>query len=82
MKALLKETGVNDYSIFLDRETNIHFAVQKIERNLTSQDLGNNLPVQKWWAYMADLMEANPDSSPISIPLKEIFQSDSSRPSY
>jgi L-rhamnose mutarotase len=73
MKALLKETGVNDYSIFLDRETNTLFAVQKVEGNLNSQDLGNNPLVQKWWAYMADVMETNPDNSPVSIPLKEIF---------
>jgi L-rhamnose mutarotase len=46
MKALLKETGVNDYSIFWDRETNIHFAVQKIEGNPTSQDLGNNFLIK------------------------------------
>lgn len=29
MKSLLKESGVYDYSIFWDRDTNILFAVQK-----------------------------------------------------
>ena len=28
--ALIKDSGVSDYSIFLDEETNILFAVQKI----------------------------------------------------
>jgi len=73
LKALLKETGINDYSIFWDRETNILFATQKTNRDQNSQDLGNNPIVQKWWAYMADIMETNPDNSPVSIPLKEIF---------
>jgi L-rhamnose mutarotase len=73
LKALLKETGVNDYSIFWDRETNILFAVQKVEGDQNSQDLGNNPLVQKWWAYMADIMETNPDNSPITIPLEELF---------
>jgi L-rhamnose mutarotase len=73
LKALLKETGVNDYSIFWDRETNILFAVQKVEGDQNSQDLGNNPLVQKWWAYMADIMETNPDNSPIKIPLEELF---------
>lgn len=26
--------------------------------------------VQKWWDYMADIMEVNPDNSPVTIPLK------------
>jgi L-rhamnose mutarotase len=73
LKALLKETGINDYSIFWDRETNILFAVQKSDRNQNSQDLDNKLIVQKWWAYMADIMETNPDNSPIKIPLEELF---------
>lgn len=73
LKELIKSTGVNDYSIFLDEETNILFAVQKIEGDTGSQDLGQNPIVQKWWAYMADIMETNDDKSPVTIPLKEVF---------
>ena len=40
MKALLKESGVSDYSIFWDKETNILFAVQKTSGEGSSQDLG------------------------------------------
>lgn len=39
---LIKKSGVSDYSIFLDEETNILFGVQKVEGNLSSQDLGFN----------------------------------------
>ncbi len=73
LKELIKSTGVGDYSIFLDEETNILFACQKIEGDSGSQDLGTNPIVQKWWAYMADIMETNEDSSPVTIPLKEVF---------
>jgi len=73
LKALLKEAGISDYSIYLDEETNILFAVQKVEGNSNSQDLGNNPVVQKWWNYMADIMETNPDFSPVSAPLKKVF---------
>ncbi len=73
LKALLKEGGVYDYSIFWDKETNILFAVQKVEGDQGSQDMGGNPIVQKWWAYMKDIMETNPDNSPISIPLPELF---------
>jgi L-rhamnose mutarotase len=73
LKALIKSSGVFDYSIFLDEETNTLFAVQKQEGDQSSQDLGNNPVMQKWWAYMSDIMETNADNSPVSIPLEEVF---------
>lgn len=76
LKLLLSDSGVSDYSIFWDRDTNILFAVQKVSGEGGSQDLGNTEIVQKWWAYMADIMETNPDNSPISIPLPECFHMD------
>ena len=76
LKQLLSEAGVRDYSIFLDEETNTLFAVQKQEGAAGSQDLGSTAIVQRWWAYMADVMETNPDSSPVSIPLVEVFHLD------
>lgn len=72
LSLLLTETGVSDYSIFLDEETHTLFAVQK-QSGASSQDLGSTEIVQKWWAYMADIMETNPDNSPVSVPLKEVF---------
>ena len=76
LKKLLQNAGIRDYSIFLDEETNTLFAVQKIDGNAGSQDLGKTEIVQKWWAYMADIMETNPDNSPVSIPLPEVFYLD------
>lgn len=74
LKKLLSENGVCDYSIYWDKDTNILFASQKVQGEESSQDMGSNPIVQKWWAYMADIMETNPDNSPISIPLKEVFR--------
>lgn len=73
LKKLLKENGVSEYSIFFDEETNTLFAFQKVEGNMGSQDLASNDIVKKWWAFMADIMEVNPDNSPVSIPLEELF---------
>jgi L-rhamnose mutarotase len=73
---LLKKSGVKDYSIFYDEETNILFAVQKIDGDQGSQDLGENEHVKKWWKYMADIMDTNEDNSPISIDLEEVFHID------
>ena len=73
---LLSETGIQDYSIFLDEETLILFAVQKISKDFDESYLPNHPIVKKWWAYMADIMETNQDNSPIAIPLKEVFHLD------
>lgn len=70
---LLKKSGVHDYSIFLDEETNILFGVQKVEGGVSSQDLGATEIQQKWWAHMSDIMERNPDNSPVTVPLEEVF---------
>lgn len=76
LKNLLKETGVSDYTIFWDKETNILYAYQVVDGDSSSQDLGENPIVKKWWKYMADIMDTNPDNSPISISLKEVFHMD------
>jgi len=73
LRQLLRENGVSDYSIFLDEETNILFAVQQQSGEQSSQDLGSLDVVQRWWAYMADIMETNPDNSPVTVPLEEVF---------
>ena len=70
---LIRNGGVYDYSIFLDEETNILFAVQKVKGEQSSQEMGVAPIVAKWWAYMADIMETNPDHSPMTIPLEEVF---------
>lgn len=72
---LLKSAGLSDYSIFLDEETHTLFAVQK-QSGASSQDLGNEAVVQRWWAYMADIMETNPDNSPVAVALPEVFHLD------
>lgn len=73
LKKLIQESGVYDYSIFWDRYSDMLFAVQKVDGETGSQDLGTNPIVQKWWAYMADIMETNPDNSPVSVELSEVF---------
>ena len=73
LKTLLKEQGVSNYSIFFDEETNILFGVQDQEGDSSSQDLGTLEIVQKWWAFMADIMETNPDNSPVTVSMDEVF---------
>lgn len=73
LSALLKDTGVSDYSIFLDEETNALFGVLKIQNPANLEALPHHPVMKKWWAYMKDIMESNPDNSPVSTPLKGVF---------
>ena len=73
LKDLLKQTGISDYSIFLDEKTNDLFAYFTIEDDKKLNELSAKEIMKKWWAYMKDIMETNEDNSPRSIPLKEVF---------
>lgn len=72
----LTKAGVSDYSIFLDEESLTLFAVQKLTDDNTADDLPQTEIVKKWWAYMADIMDTNPDNSPVCGPLREVFHQD------
>jgi L-rhamnose mutarotase len=76
LQTLLSDSGIQDYSIFLDEETLTLFAVQKISADFDFDFLPHHPIVKKWWAYMADIMDTNPDNSPVSIPLIEVFHAD------
>jgi L-rhamnose mutarotase len=73
LAALLKEVGVSDYAIYLDEETHTLFASLKVPDAKNLDTLPAREIMKKWWAYMGDIMESNPDNSPVSVPLKEVF---------
>jgi L-rhamnose mutarotase len=73
---LLKKQGIRNYSIFLDEETGILFAYQEQSGEKSSQDLGSTEIVKRWWAFMKDIMETNPDNSPVSVAIDEVFHLD------
>jgi L-rhamnose mutarotase len=76
MKEALTRAGVYDYSIYLDEETGTLFAIQKLRDDNTAGQLPQNPVVRKWWKYMQDLMEYNPDETPRVLPLKQVFHMD------
>ncbi len=73
LKQLLKSKGISDYYIFLDESTNTLFAVQNQLFTQSSQNLDDHEIVQLWWAHMADIMETNPDNSPVTQMLEQVF---------
>lgn len=76
--ALLRDHGISDYSIFLDEPSLTLFAVQNVSSHTVSSNdkLRENEIMQRWWVYMADLMETNEDRSPVTHPLKLVFHMD------
>lgn len=70
---LLHGAGVSDYSIFLDAQTLTLFGVLKRTSDHGMDDLPKHPVMQKWWAYMADIMDSNPDNSPVATDLKPVF---------
>ena len=73
LQSLLKISGISEYSIFLDKSTNSLFGVLKIENPAALDQLPSQPVMQRWWKYMADIMESNSDNSPVSFPLDEVF---------
>lgn len=73
LKALLKETGIHEYYIYLDAETLILFAFLKADDPVKLDNISSHPVMKKWWHYMKDIMDTNEDESPVSIPLKEVF---------
>lgn len=76
LSALLTETGIHDYSIFLDEETLALFAVLKLADTNTRDALPDHPVMRRWWDHMAPLMEVEPDNRPIETPLPLIFHHD------
>lgn len=73
LSALLREAGVSDYSIHLDRETGILFGVLWRSDDHGMDALPAHPVMQRWWAHMADIMETHPDNEPAAVPLEPVF---------
>lgn len=73
---LLKEAGIRDYSIHLDRETGTLFGVLWREDDHRMGDLPEHAVMQRWWAHMADIMETRPDNEPVATALETVFHMD------
>ena len=73
---VLKAHGVHNYSIFLHPETRQLFGYAEIESEERWEAIAKTEICQRWWKHMADVMPANPDSSPVSAPLREVFHLD------
>ncbi len=73
LAAVLKAHGVHNYSIFLHPETRQLFGYAEIEDEARWAAIAQTPECQRWWKFMGDIMPANPDSSPVTSDLREVF---------
>ncbi|MGO7969261.1 L-rhamnose mutarotase, partial [Rhizobium ruizarguesonis] len=69
----LQKSGASDYSIHLDRETNMLFGVLTRPADHTMASLPEHPVGKKWWADMADIRATNPDNSPVQSDRVTVF---------
>ncbi|WP_347139715.1 L-rhamnose mutarotase [Paracoccus sp. SSK6] len=73
LTALLKDAGVQDYSIHLDPQTNALFGVLWRPDDHGMDALPAHPVMQRWWAHMADIMATHPNNEPVAVPLVPMF---------
>ena len=73
LSVLLRESGISNYSIHLDRETLMLFGYLERRSDHAMEALPQHPVMKRWWAHMADIMATNPDGSPVAMPLEEVF---------
>jgi L-rhamnose mutarotase len=73
LAALLHESGISDYSIFLDDETLALFAVLELADDNKRDALPGHPVMKRWWDHMAPLMEVEPGNRPKEWPLTQVF---------
>ncbi|HCK08407.1 L-rhamnose mutarotase [bacterium] len=78
LEETIKAHGVTSYSIYLDAETNQLFAYAEIEDEEQWVSISQEEVCQKWWAHMREIMPSNPDNSPVSKELREVFHIETS----
>ena len=76
LEKTLKDHGVHNYSIFLHAETKQLFGYVEIEDEARWDAIAGTDVCKRWWAHMKDVMPANPDNSPVSVELRQVFHMD------
>ena len=76
LKKAISESGVYDYSIYLDEETLTLFALKNVKPGSNPDKKKEKEIVRKRWDMMADIMDVNPDNSPVCTDLPCMFHMD------
>ena len=76
LKESIHRFGGSNYTIWLDKKTHLLFGTIEIEDEARWAAQADDPVNREWWDYMAPLMETNPDNSPVSRDLHEVFHLD------
>ena len=76
MQESIHAHGGKDYSIYLDPETLTLFGSIWIDDEEEWAKQADDPINRKWWDFMADIMDTNPDNSPVSKDLHLVFHLD------
>ena len=76
MQDMIHAYGGKNYSIFLDPDTLVLYGYIELEDAEKWDKSADTAICRKWWDFMADIMETNPDNSPYSRPINEVFHLD------
>lgn len=75
LSRLLTDSGVSNYSIYLDEETNMLFAYLERTDDHRMAELPNAAVMRRWWDFMRDIMRYD-GGVPVAVPLPEMFHLD------
>jgi L-rhamnose mutarotase len=73
LEETLLDHGVATYSIYLDPATSELFAYAEIDSEERWAAVASTEVCRRWWRHMRELMPSNPDDSPVSSELREVF---------
>ncbi len=73
LEETLIQHGVGTYSIYMDPTTNDLFGYVEVDSEERWAAVASTDVCRRWWAHMRELMPANPDNSPVSRELREVF---------
>lgn len=65
--------GVRTYSIYLDPATSDLFVYAEIDSEEQWAAIAHTPVCRRWWRHMRELMPSNPDDSPVTRDLQEVF---------
>lgn len=70
---LLRQSGISDYRIYHDAQSNALFATLTLADDNQREALPRHPVMQRWWQAMAPFMETHPDNRPMEWALEQVF---------
>jgi len=73
LEKTLIQHGIRTYSIYIDQQTNDLFGYVEFEDEARWEAIAQTDVCRRWWRQMREIMPSNPDDSPVSRELREVF---------